>query len=401
MPKLLWAFGPGNSNSYESEVDGLHKYSPHDTPHSTVQWPRVSPEPTFINRIHRYNTLYLRWKMFTFVVGSLLKSLKSLFRSMSTSTMSQKAGNTDQGIAGLSPFLPLRTSQNLEIEEYMRLLFMAAVSTSEGQDQLAQHVVIKLEHMKDAGKAEHEHVVATVRDHNKNLVRLSIERSKGQKNAPQVERKESPKNYYSSSSTMALASIPSSSQDSFSKPTAAVDVVQIIGDKAFPGSLVLCIFEPQPEPIPLLRLAAIIASVHNQNTCYTPLRSQCYWFAMLVMRVAIITQGGRVKTLIEKSSKSKAGIEYEEKFLDPLMLSDPNLNQSELNQIPIHPSPSDGKSPEMVGKFGMSVGKNNGISVVVLHPEEIRIVAQEAQQRYHFELSKVSISIYRCRRSST
>lgn len=326
--------------------------------------------------------------MFTFVVSFL----KSIFQSMSASTTSQKAGDTYQLAADHSAFLPLLTSRHLEIEEYMRILVLAAVSTSEGQDQLAQHVVIKLEHMKDAGKAQHEHVVATVRDHNQNLVRLSIGRSKGHNDAPKVESKKSPKNSYSSSSssTIALASIPNSSQDSILKPTAAVDVVQNIGDKAFPDSRVRCIFEPQPGPIPLLRLAAIIASVHNQNSHYTVLRSQCYWFAMLVMGVAM-TQGGHVKSVIEKPSKSKAGIEFEEKFLNPLMLSDLNVNQSELNRIPIPPSPSDGKSPEMVGNFGMSVGKHNGIPVVVLHTEEIHIVALEAQRRYESELNKVSV----------
>jgi hypothetical protein len=325
--------------------------------------------------------------MFTF----LTSFLKSFFRSMSASAVSQKAGDTDQGTADHSPFLPLPASRHLEIEEYMRLLNLAAGSKLEAQDQLAQHVVIKLEHMKDAGKAQHEHIVATVRDHKRNLVRLSIERSKGHNDAPRVESKKFPKNYSSSldsSSKMTLASIPNSSQDSILKPTAAVDVIQNIGDKTFPGSRVLRIFEPQPEPIPLLRLAAIVASVHEHNSSYTPLRSQCYWFAILVMGVAM-TQGGRAKILIEKPSKSKAGIEFEEKFLNPVRLSDPNVNQSELNQIPI--PHSDGKSPEMAGNLGMNIGKNKGISVVVVRTKEILKVALKAQQRYDFELDKVSL----------
>lgn len=308
---------------------------------------------------------------------------------MSSST-SQTASETSQGT---SDFLPLASSHHVEIKEYLRFI-TAAASTAEDQEQLAQHMVIKLEHMKDDGKAQHEHVIATVKDYNENIVRLSIGRSKGQNDASDTRNhKKSPKRSYrsSSSSTVALASIPNSSQDSIFKPMAAMDVVQNIENKTIPRSRVQAVFDPQP-PIPLLRLAIIVATVHDQNSFYAVLRSQCYWFAMLIMGVSM-AQGGQITSFIEKPPRSKTKVDPkpEVKCLKPLDLSDPNVDPSEWTQIPILPPPPE--TPyKTVGNLGPNVGKHNSIPVVAVGIDEIRTVAMKSQRRYEAQLNKVSIS---------
>jgi hypothetical protein len=317
--------------------------------------------------------------------------LRSAFHSMSSST-SQTASEAS---LGTSDFLPLASSHHVEINEYLRLI-EANASTAERQAQLAQHIVIKLDHMKDEGNNQHEHVIATVKDYKGNIVRLSIGRSKGQNDASDTRNhKKSPKNSYSSSSSsppVALASIPNSSQDSIFKPMAAMDVVLNIENKPVPRSRVQTTFCPEP-PIPLLRLAIIIATVHDQNSLYTVLRSQCYWFAMLIMGVSM-AQGGQITSFAEKPLKSKTtkqNPQPEVKYLKPLDLSDPNVDPSEWTQIPILPTPLE-MPYETVGNLGPNIGKHNSIPVVAVCSDEIRTVAMKSQRRYKDQLNRVSIS---------
>ncbi|KAF9480207.1 hypothetical protein BDN70DRAFT_894293 [Pholiota conissans] len=322
---------------------------------------------------NRIFTLPSRVNMF----NGILSFLRSMAHSMSS--QSQKAGPTNQTSPPLSDFVPLLTSRHLEIEEYMRLILANAYATTEGQDQLEQHWVVKLEHMKDGGKAQHEHVIATVIDHNKNKIRLSIGRSKGQGNAtPKVDKKKSPQQSYNAGAVMALSSLPNSSQDSILKSSPAMDVVQNIGDLTFPGSRVRTVFEPRPS-IPLLRLAIIIETVHERNTLYTILRNQCYWFAMLVMGVAM-AQGGEVKSYPDKPAKGKTP-ECEIKYLRPVHISDSTVDSSGVCDIPIQPGPA--TEPSMtVGDLKTTVGTHNGIPIVALPPKEILSAALESQRRY-------------------
>ncbi|KAF9471549.1 hypothetical protein BDN70DRAFT_888022 [Pholiota conissans] len=297
------------------------------------------------------------------------------------SSPSEKASEKNPVSPSTSPFLPLRY---IDIEDYTRGIILNASSTSEGQDQLAQHVVWKLEHMKDGGRAQHEHVIAYVTDHNKNEVRLSIERSKGQDNAAPNDKNHSHRAPRSSTGTITSSSIPNSSQDSILKPSPAMDIVKNIGQMQFPGSRVLTIFEPDP-PIPLLQLVITIESIHHRNTFYTMLRNQCYWFATLIMNISM-TLGGTGEFF---PVKGKVGAKPEVKHLRRIQLSDTDIDSSGLSEIPIYPGP-EAEPHETVGELGTIVGMHKGIPIVAVSPVEIREAALESQRRYECTLHELA-----------
>ncbi|KAF9480205.1 hypothetical protein BDN70DRAFT_992833 [Pholiota conissans] len=322
----------------------------------------------------------------------MLSRIFSFFRFMAHSTSfestSQKASTNNQRSTPDSPFLPLPWSQSLEVKEYMRIVLRTASSTIEAHDQLAQHTVFKLEHIKDVGnRTQHEHIIATVVDHNGNKIRLSIERSKGQAiAAPKCEKqKRSLRRSFSSSSTATLASLSSPECDSLDKTKPAKDVVQYLGNIQFPGSRILTVFEPQPH-IPLLLLAIIIETVHDKEFLYTLVRNQCYWFAMLVMGVSM-SQGGLVQSFPLKRGKGKMRADggSEVKLLQPLQFSDPDIGSSGLGAIPILP-----EGDITVKELGPSVGTHTGVPIVSVRHDEIREVAIEAQRRYKDELEKLA-----------
>ncbi|KAF9475837.1 hypothetical protein BDN70DRAFT_897875 [Pholiota conissans] len=155
----------------------------------------------------------------------------------------------DKGAASLpSPFIPLKPTQ---IKGYMREIQNLAVRWGGDPEQLFQHMVINMEHLKDGGRLQHERVVATVVDRSTGYeYRASIERTQGGKISATkfVFRMPASTATIAGTGVTLNSAISNSSQDSLLKPA------------------------------------------HAQN-----MLKNCYWFASLLMGVAK-SCGGTVQT---------------------------------------------------------------------------------------------------------
>ncbi|KAF9471548.1 hypothetical protein BDN70DRAFT_998584 [Pholiota conissans] len=316
------------------------------------------------------------------MLATILTFLKAMFGALASSS-SLRATDTDQEIPPCSIFLPLPPNGPVEIGGYMRNIVTIASSTIQAQEELAQHMVSQLEHMKDTGRAQHEHIIATVTDHNQHVVRLSIGRNKSHETVKSKKDEMRRRMSFNHPFTLS-ASFPDSSHESLLKPSAAMDAVTNIGNKDYAKSHVLTTFKPT-HGIPLLRLVVIAKAVHDRSAKYTILRNQCYWFAMLVMGVSM-SLGGEVKS---KPAKGKSSQDWEVRRLAPL-LSDATVDLSKFGEIPIHPEPEDSDKLQTVEDLEINIGMHNGIRVVALSPEEIRYVAFDAQQNYQEVLDELS-----------
>jgi hypothetical protein len=200
--------------------------------------------------------------------------------------------------------------------------------------ELSQHFVSKLEYYKrQAGKnnkPEHEYLVAYIVDDKQKTSRLMIERrasESGQavgKNRPEktthrlldslralyneglsssdttTPLRRTPTTAVASSSfsvasrNSTVGSIPNSSQDSSSNPVEADDVIIALRSDKVVTDPILRVFEPEGRNLSFLHFCIIVEDVHDQEPDYKLFRSQCYWFAMMVMGISML-QGGYVQ----------------------------------------------------------------------------------------------------------
>ncbi|KAF9483603.1 hypothetical protein BDN70DRAFT_891669 [Pholiota conissans] len=218
--------------------------------------------------------------------------LTSLFQSFFKRPSKKGKSGQKTTSAPVSPFVPLPESiASLDIEEYVRLIKIQAVMVPRRLSQLDEHLVVKVELIKNTENKQ-EYIIATVQDHDKNIARLCVRRSKAATTPAKLQ--------YDARKTVVF---DGDAQAYVVQPTTATDVVRNIGLEPNSHSLVST-FVPSPlNALHLLHFVSIVRKVHIRENKYALLNSQCSWFSMMIFGMAT-TLGGTLQIYNQGKSKN-------------------------------------------------------------------------------------------------
>ncbi|KAF8190888.1 hypothetical protein BJ912DRAFT_316136 [Pholiota molesta] len=294
------------------------------------------------------------------MLSNFLSRLKSLFRAMNSSSSNEHPSTGTSDTQSQSKFIP-KMGAVLPVKAFMTETIVdklenGHVKLEDGHvnsawEDLSKHFVSKLVYYKRQGKdnkAEHEYLVAYIVDDKQKTSRLLIERRPSESGQPAVGKNGPAKTTHSllkslralrsegasssdatpilrrtppaanglasssrsvtSFKSTVASSVPTSSQDSLSKSGEADDVVRGLRPEEEVAGRVLRVFEPEGRNLSFLHFCIIVEDVHDQEPDYKLFRSQCYWFAMMVMGISML-QGGHVQ-IYEKLSKNRHAKPY-------------------------------------------------------------------------------------------
>ncbi|KAF9483602.1 hypothetical protein BDN70DRAFT_990297 [Pholiota conissans] len=292
---------------------------------------------------------------------------------MSTTSLTEKSNNKQgNGSSSNYSFVPLlESTTGMDIAQYMQIIEITAGSSPQRLSQLAHNHVVKLEHRKDKRNVQHEYIVATIQDHEERQICLVVSRCHSNENLEE-KIKRVQRNFHQGST---MAASPERSQDLISKPTKAKDVIKNIGSETtFTRSRVLTTFIPDHDALPLLRFVEILYAVHKRSPEYALFRSQCYWFSMMVMGIAMSRGGSMTQPL-------DSDISYES--------NGPNTEKFSRIVHYRRQSPTTSRYIPASQPLRKMIGKKGWVPIVQVTFEEISVVATEAETAYLNKLKKV------------